>query len=92
MASIDDISIVNSNTAEAIAVESGLEQTLCSSDLCGSKTLTVYRRTVMADRRLLIEAGDDYHVVYVIAQPAGGLIRYEGETHDAAEGAGVLLA
>ena len=38
---IRDVSIINWNTAEAKTVASGLERTLCSESLCGSKTLTV---------------------------------------------------
>jgi len=91
MASIKDISIINSNAVEADPVASGLERTLCSPSLCGSKTLTVYRRTVLAGRQLDLQAGDDYHVVYVIEQPEDGVLRYKGEAHRAQEGAGVLL-
>jgi hypothetical protein len=46
MATINDISIIDSNTAEARRVDSGIERTLCSLALCGSKNLTVYRRTI----------------------------------------------
>ena len=57
METISDISIIDSNTAEAIPVESGLERTLCSEDLCSSKNLTVYRRTILAGRQFDLEAG-----------------------------------
>ena len=91
MASIKDISIIDSNKAQANAVASGLERTLCSPSLCGSNTLTVYRRTVLADRTFDLHAGDDYHVVYAMEAPANGMVHYKGEAHDAQEGAGVLL-
>lgn len=91
MASIDDIFIIDSNTAEAITVPSGLERTLCSDSLCGSKSLTVYRRTVMAGRQFDLQAGDDYHIVYVIESPEDCVVHYEDEVHDGGEGAGVLL-
>ncbi len=92
MATIDDVSIVDSNTVESRAVESGLERTICSRSLCGSKTLTVYRRTVSEGRRFEPRADDDYHLVYVMATPKDGLIGFNGESHAAEEGAGVLLA
>jgi quercetin dioxygenase-like cupin family protein len=91
MASIKDIFIIDSNTAPANAVVSGLERTLCGPSLCGSKTLTVYRRTIPAGRQLDLAAGEDYHLVYAIATSPGGHIRYKGTTHDAIEGAGALL-
>lgn len=92
MATIDDVSIVDSNAVESRTVESGLERTLCSRSLCGSKTLTVYRRTVSQGRRFEPGADDDYHLVYVMATPKDGLIAFDGEQHAAEEGAGVLLA
>ena len=46
MATISDVSIINWNKAEAKPVASGLERTICSQALCGSKYLTVYQRTV----------------------------------------------
>ena len=92
MASIKDIWIIDSNTADATTVASGLERVLCSPSLCGSKTLTVYRRTVLADRQFDLQAGEDFHVVYIIDEPANGVVHYKGEAHDAEEGAGVLLA
>lgn len=91
MATIADISIIDSNAAEARQVESGTERTLCSRALCGSRQLTVYRRTIAQGRQLDLQAGDDYHLVYVIA-PASGAVRYASAAHDAEEGAGVLLA
>jgi mannose-6-phosphate isomerase-like protein (cupin superfamily) len=90
MASIADISIVDSNTVKAESAPSGLVRTLCSPELCGSKTLTVYRRTILAGRPLTVAAGE-YHLLYVIAAPQGGVIDYGGERHDAEEGAGALL-
>ena len=92
MASIQSISIIDSNTAEAAAVSSGLRRKLCSPDICGSKALTVYRRTILAGRQFDIQAGDFYHVVYVMRTPVGGIVRYDGKAYDAEEGAGVLLA
>ncbi len=92
MASIADLSIVDSHTADAAPVSSGLLRTLCSPELCGSRTLTVYRRTIFADQYFDVDAGDDYHLVYVMRPLAAGVIRYRGEAHVAAEGAGALLA
>jgi len=92
MATISDVSIVNWNKAEAKPVNSGLERTLCSQSLCGSKTLDVYHRTVSKGRRLEVQAGNDYHLVYVIEAPQEGVISFNGNSHAAVEGAGVLLA
>lgn len=92
MAKISDITIVNSNTAEARRVESGTETALCSPDLCGSKNLTVYKRTIFPGRQFSIQAGRDYHLVYVISTTTKGRVQFKNESHDAEEGAGVLLA
>jgi mannose-6-phosphate isomerase-like protein (cupin superfamily) len=91
MATINDVSIINSNTAEAKAVESGLERTICSASLCGSKNLTVYRRTIKAGHEFTVGAGDDYNLVYVMGGADDGRIHFDGEAHTAEEGAGVLL-
>ena len=56
MASINDLTIVNSNTAEARRVESGTEVTLCSPDFCGSKNLSVYKRTIFPGRKFDVQA------------------------------------
>jgi mannose-6-phosphate isomerase-like protein (cupin superfamily) len=92
MPSIKDLSIVNSNTAPAKQVAHGLERTLCSPELCDSKNLTVYRRTIQKGKRFDLDAGKDYHLLYVIAAADSGQIRYKGATNAADEGAGVLLA
>ena len=91
MPTISDVSIINSNTAEAKPVDSGLERTICGADLCGSKTLTVYRRTVSEGRRFEPQGSDDYHLVYVMEAAKQSAISFNGETHVAVEGAGVLL-
>ena len=91
MATISDVSIINSNTAEAKPVESGLERTICGESLCGSKNLAVYRRTVAQSHRFEPQVGDDYHLLYVMETPNEGFISFNGETHPAEEGAGVLL-
>ena len=92
MATISDVSIINSNTAEAKPVEAGFERTICGESLCGSKTLTVYRRTVLEGRRFATQARDDYHLVYVMETLKKGLINFNNETHPTEEGAGVLRA
>ena len=92
MASIRDIHIIDSNTATATPVPSGLKRKLCSPGLCGSDTLTVYRRTVTPGQEFDVEAGDFYHVLYVINDPVSCFIVYGGRTHRARQGAGVLLA
>ena len=91
MATISDVSIIDSNKAEARPVESGLERTICSAELCNAKNLTVYRRTILAGRQFRIDAGDDYHLVYVMQGTSGSSVRFGGATHEAEDGAGVLL-
>src|SRR5258708_12998652 len=91
MATMSDVSIINWNKAEAKPVASGLERTICSQGLCGSKTLTVYQRTVSEGHRFDVQAGADYHLVYIIEAPKEGVISFNGKSHAAGEGAGVLL-
>jgi mannose-6-phosphate isomerase-like protein (cupin superfamily) len=86
MANINDLTIVNWNTAPAKAVESGTETTLCSAP-----NLTVCKRTVARGRNLEVKAGSDYHLVYVV-RASGGAVRFKGQAHQAEDGAGVLLA
>jgi mannose-6-phosphate isomerase-like protein (cupin superfamily) len=91
MPKMSDVSIVNWNRTEAKPVQSGLERTICSKDLCGSKTLDVTHRTVSQGRRFEVKAGNDYHLIYVIEAPKGGTISFNGKSHAAEDGAGVLL-
>ena len=91
MPTISDVSIINSNTAEAEPVDSGFERTICSQSLCGSKTLTVYRRTVSEGRRFELQGDDNYHLLYVMEAPKGGVISFNDASHPTEEGAGVLL-
>ncbi len=92
MPTIKDVSIIDSNKAKAKAVKSGLERTMCSPSLCGSKNLTVYRRTIAEGKQLDAGGGKDYHLVYVM-QGAGRRARSSStaKAHAAEEGAGVLL-
>ena len=73
MPTMSDVSIVNWNRTEAKPVASGLERTICSKSLCGSKTLDVHHRTVSQGRKFEVQAGNDYHLVYVIEAPKGGV-------------------
>ena len=91
MATINDISIIDSNAAEATQVDSGSERTLCSPSLCGSKNLTIFGRTISSERQFNLELVKDYHLVYVMEGSTDGLIHFDGEAHVAEEGAGVLL-
>src|SRR4029078_12593549 len=77
MPTIKDVSIINWNKAEAKPVASGLERVICSQALCGSKYLDVYQRTVEDGRQLDVQAGDKYHLVYVI-EAKGGSISFNG--------------
>ena len=63
---IKDVSIIDSNKAKAASVKSGLEREICSPSVCGSKNLTVYRRTVLKGRQLAVDADKDYHLIYVM--------------------------
>ena len=92
MASIQDIHIIDSNTAKPESVPSGVRRKLCSPGICGSQTLTVYRRTVLPGREFDVQAGDFYHVLYVMNDPVSCFVDYGGETHRAGQGAGILLA
>ena len=92
MATINDVSIIDSNLAEAVSVDSGLERTICSPEVTGSKNLVVYRRTILDGRQFTIDAADDYHLVYVMQGSDSGSVQFKGESHAAVEGAGVLLA
>ena len=90
MAKMSDVSIINWNKTEAKPVASGLERTICSQALCGSKYLDVHHRTVSQGRRFEVKAGNDYHLVYVI-EAKGGTICFNGKSQAAEDGAGVLL-
>ena len=92
MATINDVSIIDTNTATAVDVESGLERTICSADLCGAKNLTAFRRTIKAGLRFDVDADDDYHLIYVMGESPSGTLSFNGEDHATDEGAGVLLA
>ena len=91
MAGIRDLTIVNSNTCASASAESGTVKTLCSADLCGSRNLTVYRRTIAPGRPFDVKAGSDYHLIYVIHAPDRGVIDFKNGRHEAEDGAGVLL-
>ena len=92
MPTMRDVSIINWNMAEAKPVASGLERAICNKSLCGSKTLDVCHRTVSQGRRFEVQAGNDYHLAYVIEAPKAGVIGFNGKSHAAEDGAGVLLA
>src|ERR1700748_3068813 len=91
MAKISDVSIINWNKTEAKPVASGLERTICSQALCGSKYLNVHHRTVSQGRKLDVQAGNNYVLVYVIEAPQAGQISFNGKTHAADAGRGVLV-
>jgi mannose-6-phosphate isomerase-like protein (cupin superfamily) len=91
MPTIEDLTIINSNTAKATPFAAGLERTLCSPDLCDSKNLTVFKRTIQKGKQFDLQAGKDYHLVYVMNTPSKGVVNFRGQAHAAEEGAGVLL-
>lgn len=89
MPTLNDIFIINSNTADAVEVPSGRERTLCGDALCGSRNLTVIRRTVSDGRTFHVEAGGDVHLLYVMG--GGGSISLGGESVAAEGGAGAMV-
>ena len=91
MATISDVSIIDSNAVEARPVQSGLERVICSPELCGSRHLVVYRRTILKGRKFDVDAAGKYHIVYVIQGSGSGRVHFDGEAHVAEDGAGVLL-
>jgi mannose-6-phosphate isomerase-like protein (cupin superfamily) len=91
MAGIKDISIVDSNKAERREAAHGAAVLLCGPEFCGSRNLTVFKRTVVAGRRFDAGADGNYHLVYVI-DSRGGTVRFKDNAHAAESGAGVLLA
>ena len=92
MAGIRDIFIVDSNTVQPTSVSSGLRRNLCSPGICGSRSLTVYKRTVLPGLKFDLQAGDFHHVVYVMNDPVSCFVHRQGAVHRAEQGAGVLLA
>jgi len=91
MATIADVTIIDTNSANPVPVDSGLKREICSASVCGAKNLTVYRRTVQAGRTLDVDAGSDYHLLYVMGGAPDGQVEFNGESHAADEGAGALL-
>jgi len=78
MPTIKDVSIIDSNKAKAVPVKSGFERTICSPSLCGSKNLTVYRRTIVKGKQLDAGGDKDYHLLYVMQGSAKGQIEFNG--------------
>jgi hypothetical protein len=87
MVTISDASFINWIRPQPDRPILGLERTICSQALCGSKYLTVYHRTVSKDRQFQVHAGDDYHLVYVIEAQKEGVISFDGKSHTAKSGA-----
>lgn len=91
MPTIKDLTIIDSNTAPAKTVDFGLERTLCSPEICDSKNLTVFKRTVKKGKSLEVKTGSEYHLLYIMNTPTNGSITFNGKTHAAEEGAGALV-
>ena len=91
MPSIKDISIIDSNKAQARKVDSGLEREICSAKVCNSKNLTVYRRTIQAGKEYAVDKASDYHLIYVMRGAPGSRLHFNGKANEAVEGAGVLV-
>jgi mannose-6-phosphate isomerase-like protein (cupin superfamily) len=92
MSRIDELFLIGRESTQQQAVESGTEQIICGPELCGASTLTVYRKTVLAGRRLAVNAGVNYHLIYVSKAASIGELIYREQVHDAEAGAGILLA
>ena len=91
MATIDDVFIIDPGTTEAIAVEHGYEQAICGEDICGSRTLTIFRRNVSDRSQVNIDAGEKFHLLYVLNSPDECTLSYKNEMHTIVEGSGALL-
>ena len=92
MAVISDISIVPFGSRPAQAAAYGTARTICDADSCRAINLAVYTRAVEQGRRFELSATNDYHLVYVMHSRRNNFLHFVGETHDAEQGAGVLLA
>ena len=91
MPSINDLFFINSNTAKSESSPAGTIRTLCSAELCDSKTLTVRRHTMLPNRQQSFESGNGYQLLYVMSAAKPGSVRFKDQSHAATEGAGVLL-
>ena len=92
MAAISDISIIGPDAGISNSVEYGTERLICGAKLCGSKHLTVYRRTISQRTPWSVQANGDYHLLYLTQAAEGGVVSFQGDRHEASAGAGVLLA
>jgi len=91
MASITDITIVGPEDGVLRTVESGAERLICGPPVCASSQLTAFHRTIAAGRQFTAGADKNYHLLYVIQADRAGSIRFNGDTHEAGPGAGLLL-
>jgi mannose-6-phosphate isomerase-like protein (cupin superfamily) len=92
MASISDISIIGPDDGTVQSTENGTERLICGLQLCGSKHLTAYYRTIGKRGPWSVGADGNYHLLYVIEKADGGVITVRGARHEASAGAGALLA
>lgn len=92
MGGISDISIVGPDAGVIRSAEHGMERLICGAQVCGSRHLTAYHRTIAQRRSWSVEADGDYHLLYVIEAAGGGAITAQRIRHEATAGAGVLLA
>lgn len=92
MATISEISIIGPDAGTVRSAEHGMERLICGPQLCGSKHLTAYYRTIEPRVPWPVGADGNYHLLYVVKAAGGGGITAQGARHEASAGAGVLLA
>jgi len=92
MASISDISIIGPDDGKLRSTDYGTERLICGPQLCGSRRLTAYYRTIGKRAPWSVSAEGNYHLLYLIETTGGGAISVRGARHDASPGAGALLA
>lgn len=92
MAAISDISIIGPDAGTARSTEHGTERLICGAQLCGSRHLTAYYRTIGKRGPWSVKADGNYQLLYVIDAAGGGTVSAQGARHAASAGAGALLA
>jgi mannose-6-phosphate isomerase-like protein (cupin superfamily) len=92
MSGLSAISIIGPGGGTSRSIESGTERVICSEPLCGAKHLTAYDRVILSGRRWSVQAGGQYHLIYVMRSAAGARIQSHSGSHAVDVGSGALLA
>src|SRR6185437_5130802 len=87
-----DISIIGPDAGTTRSTEYGTERLICGPQLCGSRHLAAYYRTVGKRGSWSVKEDGNYQLLYVIDAPGGGTITAQGGRHAASAGAGTLIA